>query len=46
MRLSGVAGQGAVRVVVVDELLELGEEVQRFHGTISSVSTTAQPSFK
>ena len=32
--------------VVVDEVFQVGKEVYRFHETSSSVSTTAQPSFK
>src|SRR5207253_6327033 len=41
----GVSGQGAVRAVVVDEVLKVGEEVHWVHEMSSSVSTTAQPSF-
>src|SRR5437899_7952231 len=41
----GVSGQGAVRAVVVDEVLKVGEEVHWVHEMSSSVSTTDQPSF-
>ena len=44
--LGGVAGQGAVRAMVVDEVLKVGEKVSWVHETTSSVSTTDQPSFK
>jgi hypothetical protein len=44
-RLGGVAGQGAVGAVIVDELFEVSEKVHS-HGTSSSVSNTDQPSFK
>jgi hypothetical protein len=44
-RAQWLARKSAVRAVVVDEFLKVGEEVHWVHKMSSSVSTTAQPSF-
>jgi hypothetical protein len=42
----GRSGKGTVGVMLADEVVEVGEKAQCVHETVSSVSTTSQPSFR